>query len=420
MHPRFQTAFAQLADNLQSALEPILADKYFPALLTGEQVSSLKSATGLDEDALAFALLPLAAACARTPLSNFNVGAIARGVSGTWYFGANMEFIGATMQQTVHAEQSAISHAWLSGEKALAAITVNYTPCGHCRQFMNELNSGLDLRIHLPGREAHALRDYLPDAFGPKDLEIKTLLMDEQDHGYALTGDALSQAAIAAANRSHMPYSKSPSGVALECKDGRIFSGSYAENAAFNPTLPPLQGALILLNLKGYDYPDIQRAVLAEKADAPLIQWDATSATLKALGCQAVTCVAREELDEFPASEKEFTSARELGVSIIDGFTPVAVEGNKVTFKHVRLSGELTMAADKIILAVGQHARLDAFAELEPQRNTIKTQNYQTRDPQVFAAGDIVEGDKTVVYAVKTGKEAAEAIHHYLEGACSC
>ncbi len=57
MHPRFQTAFAQLADNLQSALEPILADKYFPALLTGEQVSSLKSATGLDEDALAFALL---------------------------------------------------------------------------------------------------------------------------------------------------------------------------------------------------------------------------------------------------------------------------------------------------------------------------------------------------------------------------
>lgn len=38
---------------------------------------------------------------------------------------------------------------------------------------MNELNSGLDLRIHLPGREAHALRDYLPDAFGPKDLEIK-------------------------------------------------------------------------------------------------------------------------------------------------------------------------------------------------------------------------------------------------------
>ncbi|WP_227479845.1 NAD-dependent dihydropyrimidine dehydrogenase subunit PreA [Escherichia coli] len=71
------------------------------------------------------------------------------------------------------------------------------------------------------------------------------------------------------------------------------------------------------------------------------------ASTLKVLGCQAVTCVAREELDEFPASEKEFASARELGVSIIDGFTPVAVEGNKVTFKHVRLPGELTMAAKR-------------------------------------------------------------------------
>ena len=288
MHPRFHTAFSQLADNLQSALAPILADTHFHASLTAEQVSMLKSATGLDEDALAFALLPLAAACACTPLSNFNVGAIARGVSGTWYFGANMEFLGATMQQTVHAEQSAISHAWLRGEKGLAAITVNYTPCGHCRQFMNELNSGLDLRIHLPGREPHMLRDYLPDAFGPKDLDIKTLLMDEQDHGFAPQGDALTQAAIAAASRSHMPYSQSPSGVALECKDGRIFSGSYGENAAFNPTIPPLQGALIMLNLNGYGYADIQRAVLAEKADAPLIQWDATAATLKSLGCSNI------------------------------------------------------------------------------------------------------------------------------------
>ena len=288
MHPRFHTAFSQLADNLQSALAPILAETHFSASLTAEQVSTLKSATGLDEDALAFALLPLAAACACTPLSHFNVGAIARGVSGTWYFGANMEFIGATMQQTVHAEQSAICHAWLRGEKGLAAITVNYTPCGHCRQFMNELNSGLDLRIHLPGREPHTLRDYLPDAFGPKDLDIKTLLMDEQDHGFALSGDALSEAAIRAANKSHTPYSHSPSGVALQCRDGLIFTGSYAENAAFNPTLPPLQGALNLLSLNGYDYPDIQRAILAEKADAALIQWDATAATLKALGCHNI------------------------------------------------------------------------------------------------------------------------------------
>ena len=67
MHPRFQTAFAQLAENLQSALAPVLADAHFPALLTAEQVATLKQATGLDEDALAFALLPLAASGQKGP-----------------------------------------------------------------------------------------------------------------------------------------------------------------------------------------------------------------------------------------------------------------------------------------------------------------------------------------------------------------
>ncbi len=47
--------------------------------------------------------------------------------------------------------------------------------------------------------------------------------MDEQDHGFPLSGDALTQAAIQAANRCHAPYSNSPSGVALELKDGTIF-----------------------------------------------------------------------------------------------------------------------------------------------------------------------------------------------------
>ena len=288
MHPRFAKPFDTLSAPLKAAVQPMLDSADFNARFTPEQVATLKAATGLDDRALRLALLPLAAACSVAPISKFYVGAIACGLSGTWYFGANMEFAGQGLFHSVHAEQSAISNAWLGGETGISEITVNYTPCGHCRQFMNELNSGLQLRINLPGRAPHTLADYLPDAFGPKDLEIKTLLMDDQDHGFALSGDDLSQAAIRAANKSHTPYSKSPSGVALQCRDGRIFSGSYAENAAFNPTLPPLQGALNLLSLNGYDYPDIQRAILAEIADAPLIQWDATAATLKALGCTTI------------------------------------------------------------------------------------------------------------------------------------
>lgn len=285
MHPRFQAAFATLSSSFQAVLQPILAADTFPAYLTPEQMAEIATQTGLDHQAISFALLPLAAACAVAPLSKFNVGALALGKSGQLYFGANMEFSGATMQQTVHAEQSAITHAWLRGEKALEAITVNYTPCGHCRQFMNELNSGTSLRIHLPGREPATLGDYLPDAFGPRDLAIETLLLDEVDHGLPLKGDPLCQAALQAANRSHAPYSQALSGVALQMADDTIFAGSYAENAAFNPSLPPLQAALIMLNLSGYDVSQIQRAALAEAPDARLIQRQATFATLQALGC---------------------------------------------------------------------------------------------------------------------------------------
>ncbi|HBL7240507.1 cytidine deaminase [Serratia liquefaciens] len=290
MHPRFQTAFAELPATLQSALLPYFDAPDFPAMLKAEQVDAIKQRCGLDDDALAFALLPLAAACSLAPISQFYVGAIARGQSGNLYFGANMEFSGAPMQQTIHAEQCAVTHAWLRGESALASITVNYTPCGHCRQFMNELNSGTTLKIRLPGREPATLGDYLPDAFGPKDLNIATLLMDRVDHGFQLTlTDELEMAALAAANQSHAPYSNAHSGVALEAEDGTIYSGRYAENAAFNPSLPPLQAALILMNISGGDCQKVVRAVLAEPDSAILTQWDATRATLAALGCQNVS-----------------------------------------------------------------------------------------------------------------------------------
>ncbi len=289
MHPRFHSAYSELPVALQSALLPYLDAPDFPAMFKADQVEAIKQHSGLDDDALAFALLPLAAACSLTPISHFHVGAVARGVSGNLYFGANMEFSGAPMQQTVHAEQCAVTHAWLRGETRLLSITVNYTPCGHCRQFMNELNSGTDLQIYLPARAPATLGDYLPYSFGPKDLEINALLMDPVDHGFQLAlEDELAKAALAAANHSHAPYSTAHSGVALEDEDGKIYAGRYAENAAFNPSLPPLQAALVLMNISGGDCQKIRRAVLAEAQGAILTQWDATRATLEALGCRDI------------------------------------------------------------------------------------------------------------------------------------
>ncbi|MEK6305436.1 MAG: cytidine deaminase [Pantoea dispersa] len=295
MHARFTSAFSALPATLQSALQPLLDAADFHGVLRPQEVTQLQQATGLDDDALALALLPIAACCAVAPVSHFNVGAIARGISGHWYFGANMEFLHAPLQQTVHAEQSAVTHAWLRGEAQLATITVNYTPCGHCRQFMNELNSGTAIRISLPGRAVSTLADYLPDAFGPADLNISERLLTPVDHGFLPQGDALQQAAIDAASRSHAPYSKSYSGVALQSRSGQIYPGRYAENAAFNPSLPPLQAALILMNMHNEALEEIQQAVLAESADATLSQFDATRTTLAALGCSnfSVTLVSK-------------------------------------------------------------------------------------------------------------------------------
>ncbi|TKI05799.1 cytidine deaminase [Martelella alba] len=327
MQSRLASPLAALAPGLRAALSPLLANSGFEGVFSASEATKMCAASGLDIDGLCLALLPLAAACAQAGVSHFPVGAIVQGESGNLYFGANMEFAGVALSQTVHAEQSAITHAWLRGERRLTRITVNYTPCGHCRQFMHELNSGADLIIQLPGRSPTPLGHYLPDAFGPRDLGIEGLLMDKVCHGYRLTrveaaadltpsgagpampslhagpttppwdappaeslpADApLCLQALQAANQSHAPYSQAHCGVALQMADGRIFAGRYAENAAFNPSLPPLQAALILMNMAGGASREIRRAILAERDDAPISLWDATRATLRALGCRQI------------------------------------------------------------------------------------------------------------------------------------
>lgn len=286
MHPRFENAFQQLPASLQAAIGPLIDKPNFAAMLTADDVNAVCEASQLDADALAFALLPLAAACAQAPISNFQVGAIAQGLSGNFYFGANMEFSAVQLQQTVHAEQSAVSHAWMRNERGLRAVTVNYTPCGHCRQFMNELRNAASLRIQLPGRQPAVLSHYLPDSFGPVDLHIDTLLMDDVNHGATLQNvNALARRALDAANRSHAPYSKAISGIALETSSGNIYTGRYAENAAFNPSLPPLQVALNLMNLAGDAPCTIQHAAVVERRHAVVSHWAISQIMLAELGC---------------------------------------------------------------------------------------------------------------------------------------
>jgi hypothetical protein len=72
--------------------------------------------------------------------------------------------------------------------------------------------------------------------------------------------------------------------VALQFEDGRIFCGRYAENAAFNPSLPPMQMACAHAVLGGEDLATVRRAVLLESKDGQISQRDSAQSTLKALG----------------------------------------------------------------------------------------------------------------------------------------
>ena len=45
--------------------------------------------------------------------------------------------------------------------------------------------------------------------------------------------------------QSYAPYSKCPAGAAIITAEGGVYSGPYIESAAYNPSLPPLQTAII-------------------------------------------------------------------------------------------------------------------------------------------------------------------------------
>ncbi|MHC1748621.1 MAG: FAD-dependent oxidoreductase [Cellulosilyticaceae bacterium] len=140
--------------------------------------------------------------------------------------------------------------------------------------------------------------------------------------------------------------------------------------------------------------------------------------TAKTLGSKNVKVVAIESLETFPASQKELDHARHHNISIFDGFKPVLFDGKAVGFESLVDNARMEIIPDKIILAIGQQ---DGFIKNVSEINknskgNVETNNYQTNLEGIFAAGDIVEGDKTVVYAIKTGKEAAEAIDQYLGG----
>ncbi|GMI92698.1 cytidine deaminase 1 [Hibiscus trionum] len=275
-------------------------------------------------------LVKSAQTLARPPISKYHVGAVGMGSSGRIFLGVNLEFPGLPLNQTVHAEQFLITNLSLNAEPRLKYLAVSAAPCGHCRQFLQELRGAPDVKILIPSSEDEKenkmnnncndkdqeftpLSHFLSHRFGPDDLLEKDvpLLLESHRNGLSFRsnlcngkingGDDLKHAALEAANMSHAPYSGCPSGVALLDVEGKIYKGSYMESAAYNPSLPPAQAALVayVASCGGGGYERIVAAVLVEKEDA-VIKQEHTSRLL--LQCISPKC----EFEVFHCTKNEF------------------------------------------------------------------------------------------------------------------
>ena len=119
-----------------------------------------------------------AAARAYAPYSGFPVGAAALTADGNLVAGCNVE--NASYGLTVCAERVAVWGAIAAGHTAIRAVAVvaprarGTTPCGACRQVLNEFApDDADLIVVLEGEDGSeqvALSDLLPRSFGPREL----------------------------------------------------------------------------------------------------------------------------------------------------------------------------------------------------------------------------------------------------------
>ncbi len=160
--------------------------------------------------------------------------------------------------------------------------------------------------------------------------------------------------------------------------------------------------------------------------------------TIKRMGAGEVTMVCLETREEMPAWEHEINDMLEEGIPIINCFGPnrfLEKDGNVTGIEFKRCTcvfdeqchfnpqydeNDLqTLAADTVILAIGQCAEPD-FSRAQDiplltggglQADAV---TFQTPLKWVFAGGDAVYGPQSVVEAAASGKKAAVGIDRFI------
>jgi len=165
--------------------------------------------------------------------------------------------------------------------------------------------------------------------------------------------------------------------------------------------------------------------------------------TAKRLGAREVTVLYRRPKAEAPARHEELEHAEEEGIVFEYLAAPIEYLGNGGGFltglrcqrmelgepdssgrpRPVPIEGsEFEVAVDLAILAIGQSPNpliKETTPEIETSRRgtlVVDPETMRTNLPRVYAGGDVVTGQATVILAMGAGRTAAAAIHEEMMG----
>jgi 2-oxoacid:acceptor oxidoreductase delta subunit (pyruvate/2-ketoisovalerate family) len=152
--------------------------------------------------------------------------------------------------------------------------------------------------------------------------------------------------------------------------------------------------------------------------------------TAKRLGAEEALVVYRRTRARMPAHDQEVREAEEEGIRFRWLSTIEDVDAEGITVEEMELdetgfpqpTGRTTrLAADSVVLALGQAADLallghDPGVGVDDGVVSIDPISMATDRPGVFAAGDVVPGERSVTVAVGHGRRAAGGIDAFLSG----
>ncbi len=201
---------------------------------------------------------------------------------------------------------------------------------------------------------------------------------------------------------------------------------------------------LIRVNLmKAYDFPRCDTPIFVGEKVAVIgggnTAMDSTRCALR-LGAKEVKIVYRRSRAEMPTRAEEVENAEEEGVVLEFLTNPRRFIGNERGWvkamecirmrlgepdasgrrRPVPIEGsEFTMDVDTVIIAIGRTPnpiiqQTTKGLQVTKWGTIVTDENGKTSIQGVYAGGDIVTGQATVISAMGAGKKAAKAIHEYL------